>query len=148
MKSLIQHENPWITFGWCIAHRLELALKDSLKGTDFDNIDDLILKMYYLYRCSPKKLPQLKEFVEIYSDSFEFLDGGVKPKKTSGRDGLLIRCERLILSLINTAFLCRIWKIYPKISHIQQKKDKLSKVSTTNGRKLAHHYWPVYLWRF
>ena len=145
---MIQHENPWITFGWCIAHRLELALKDSLKGTDFDNIDDLILKMYYLYRCSPKKLPQLKEFVEIYSDSFEFLDGGVKPKKTSRRDGLLIRCERLILSLINTAFLCRIWKIYPKISHIQQKKDKLSKVGTTNGRKLAHHYWPVYLWRF
>ena len=20
VKSLIQHENPWITFGWCIAH--------------------------------------------------------------------------------------------------------------------------------
>ena len=84
VKSLIQHENPWITFGWCIAHRLELALKDSLKGTDFDDIDDLILKMYYLYKCSPKKLCQLKELVEIYSDSFEFLDGGVKPKKASG----------------------------------------------------------------
>ena len=40
--------------------------------------------MYYLYKCSPKKLCQLKELVEIYSDSFEFLDGGVKPKKASG----------------------------------------------------------------
>ena len=80
---MIQHENPWITFGWCIAHQLELALKDSLKGTDFD-IDDLILKMYYLYQRSPKKLRQLKELVDIYSDSFEFLDGGVKPKKASG----------------------------------------------------------------
>ena len=84
VKSLIQHENPWITFGWCITYQLELALKDSLKGTDFDDIDDLILKMYYLYKGSPKKLCQLKELVEIYSDSFEFLDGGVKPKKASG----------------------------------------------------------------
>ena len=73
-----------MTFGWCVTHRLELALKDSLKGTDFDDIDDLILKMYYLYKCSPKKLCQLKELVEIYSDSFEFLDQGVKPKKASG----------------------------------------------------------------
>ena len=58
VKSLIQHENPWITFGWCIAHRLELPLKDSLKGTDFDDIDDLILKMYYLcknYTTSPRR---------------------------------------------------------------------------------------------
>ena len=54
VKSLIQHENSWITIGWCIAHRLELARKDSLKGTDFDNINDLILKMYYLYKCSQK----------------------------------------------------------------------------------------------
>ena len=40
--------------------------------------------MYYLYKRSPKKLCQLKELVEIYSDSFEFLDGGIKPKKASG----------------------------------------------------------------
>ena len=43
------------------------------------------------------------------------------------------------------AFLCSIWKICPKISHIQQKKDKLSKVGTINGQKLTYHYWLVYL---
>ena len=40
--------------------------------------------MYYLYKRSLKKLRQLKELVEIYSDSFEFLDASVKSKKASG----------------------------------------------------------------
>ena len=148
VKSLIQHEKPWIIFEWCIAHRLELALKDGLKGTGFHDINDLILKMYYLYKRSPKKLRQLKELVEIYSDSFDILDRGVKPKKALGTWWIAHKTRGLILSLINTAFLCSIWKICPKISHIQQKKDNLLKVGTINGRKLAYHYWPLYLWRF
>jgi hypothetical protein len=84
VKTLLQQENPWITFGWCVAHRLELALKDSLKGTSFDDVDELILRVYYLYKRSPKKLRQLKELAEIYSDSFEFVEGGYRPKKASG----------------------------------------------------------------
>ena len=31
---------------WCLAQRLELAVKDSLKGTAFDSINDMLLKLY------------------------------------------------------------------------------------------------------
>ena len=83
VKTLLQEENEWITFGWCVAHRLELALKDSLKGTGFADVDEMILNLYYLYKKSPKKLRQLKELVSLYDD-FEFNEGGFRPKKASG----------------------------------------------------------------
>ena len=41
VKAILKEENPWLTFGWCVAHHLELAQKDSLKGTAFDDIDDI-----------------------------------------------------------------------------------------------------------
>ena len=44
-----------------------------------------------------KKLRQLKELVEIYSDSFEFLDGGVKPKKASGTQWIAHKMQVLDL---------------------------------------------------
>ena len=34
---------------WCIAHQLELALKDALKGTFFSEMDEMLLLTYYLY---------------------------------------------------------------------------------------------------
>ena len=114
VKSLIQHENPWITVGWCITHQLKLALKDSLKGTDFDDTNDLILKMYYLYKRSPKKLHQLKKLVAIDSNSFEFLDGGVKPKKASGTQWIAHKMRALDL-------------IIDKYSLLMQHLENLSK---------------------
>ena len=38
VKTKLQTENEWLTFGWCVAHRLELALKDALTGTTFDKL--------------------------------------------------------------------------------------------------------------
>ena len=46
---------PWIAFAWCMAHRLELAIQDALNDTFFDEIDDMILRIFYLYQKSPKK---------------------------------------------------------------------------------------------
>ena len=63
--TLLQNEKKCVSFGWCVAHRLELALKDSLSGTSFDCVDEVILNIYYLYKKSPKKLRQLKELVTI-----------------------------------------------------------------------------------
>ena len=37
---------------WCLAHRLELAVKDAVKATAFASIDDLLLRLYYLYEKS------------------------------------------------------------------------------------------------
>ena len=52
-------------FRWCVVHHLELALKDSLKGTSFDNADELILRIYQLYKGSLKKLWQLKDILKF-----------------------------------------------------------------------------------
>ena len=48
---------------WCLAHRLELAVKDSFKNTSFDQIDDMLLKLYYMYEKSPKKCRQLEYII-------------------------------------------------------------------------------------
>ena len=42
--------------------------KDSLQGTVFDEIDEVILRMHYLYKKAPKKLRQLKLLVVIYDE--------------------------------------------------------------------------------
>ena len=42
VKTLLQESNEWLGFGWCVAHRLKLSLKDSLKATSFTDVDDMI----------------------------------------------------------------------------------------------------------
>ncbi|XP_057317246.1 E3 SUMO-protein ligase KIAA1586-like [Hydractinia symbiolongicarpus] len=56
VKMVLREESEWLVFIWCIAHRLELALSDALKGTDFDIVDEMLLRTYYLYQKAPKKL--------------------------------------------------------------------------------------------
>lgn len=83
--GLLQKNQPWIIYVWCIAHRLELSLKDALKGTSFDDVDDMLLRLYYLYENSPKKLRQLREIHDIYEQIVDFEIGGVRPKRASGK---------------------------------------------------------------
>ena len=69
--SRLKSTLPWVIYIWCVAHRLEL----SLKGTVFDDVDDVLLRLYYLYENSPKKLRQLRDLHRIYGESFEFEEG-------------------------------------------------------------------------
>ena len=39
---------------WCMAHGLELAIKDTLKEKNFDLVDEMLLRLYYIYDKSPK----------------------------------------------------------------------------------------------
>ena len=39
-----------------LAHRLELSVKNALKGTFFKEIDGLLLEVYYEYEKSPKNV--------------------------------------------------------------------------------------------
>ena len=48
---------------WCLAHRLELAVKN----TAFDHIDNMLLKVYYVYEKSPQKCRQL-EYINVLKD--------------------------------------------------------------------------------
>ena len=84
VQALFKREFSWFLFVWCVAHRLELALKDALSTTYFKKVDEVLLRLYYLYENSPKKLRGLKELHLAYKDTFQFVEGSVKPKRASG----------------------------------------------------------------
>lgn len=83
--ALLKRDHPWIIYVWCVAHRLELALKDALKGTCFDSVDEVLLRLYYLYENSPKKLRQLRDLHSLYKQTFEFEEGAIRPKQACGK---------------------------------------------------------------
>ena len=86
LKGLVEQKLPWVFWMWCLAHRLELAIKDALKTTSFTLIDEMLLRLYLLYEKSPKKCWELEEIMthlkECLSDTSG--DGGVKPVRACG----------------------------------------------------------------
>ena len=76
--------NPWLTFGWCVLHRLELALKDGLgKNELFQDVEEMILRFHYIYKKSPGKLRQLKSLY-MFEENGDFTRNVYRPKKASG----------------------------------------------------------------
>ena len=61
VQALMKEEMLWTAFVWCMAHRLELAIQDTLKDMFSDKVDDLILRIFYLYQKSPKKTQGIKD---------------------------------------------------------------------------------------
>ena len=60
MKSKLQSIFSWLFWGWCFSHRLELACKDSFTSSLFKEISEMLLRLYYLYKKSPRNLMNLK----------------------------------------------------------------------------------------
>lgn len=84
LKGLVEGHSGWVLWVWCMAHQLELAVKDAPKGTAFYLIDDLLLKLYYLYEKSPKKCRELQDIVTDLKECLRFDDDGIKPICASG----------------------------------------------------------------
>ena len=84
LKGPVEAQLEWMFWMWCFAHRLKLAVKDALKGTAFDAIDDMLLKLYYLYEKSPKKCRELEEVIADLKECLCFENSGVKPVHASG----------------------------------------------------------------
>ena len=84
LKGQVEARLDWIFWMWCLAHRLELSIKDTLKSTSFDAIDELLLRLYYLYEKSPKKCRELEDLVNDLKDCFECDDGGIRPLRANG----------------------------------------------------------------
>ena len=88
LKALLRKEMPWVVVFWCLAHRLELALKDALKNTLFTQVDEMLLGAYYLYENSPKKCVELNEVVSALRQCLECTDlpveGGNRPLRAFG----------------------------------------------------------------
>ena len=84
LKGLVENQLQWIFWMWCMAHRLELAIKDALKGTFFDNIDEMLLRLYYLYEKSPKRCRELEDIITDLKECLCFDNAGVRPVRASG----------------------------------------------------------------
>ena len=84
----LQQIAPWIEVFWCLAHQLELSLKDALKGTPFSSIDEMFLRVYYLYEKSPKKCRELETVIEELQACFTHTEfptkSGHKPLRACG----------------------------------------------------------------
>jgi len=50
-----------------------------MSGTWFDSIDDMLLKLYYLYEKSPKKSCELMDIINDLKEFLSFDDNGVTP---------------------------------------------------------------------
>ena len=88
LKMYLQQTAPWIEVFWCLAHRLELSLKDAVKDTLFVSIDEMLLRVYYLYEKSPKKCRELETVIEELQACFTVEEfpkkGGHKPLRACG----------------------------------------------------------------
>ena len=84
MKGLVEKELPWVFWMWCLAHRLELAVKDALKQTSFDLIEEMLLRLHYVYERSPKKCRQLEEIIADLQQCLTLDDAGIRPVRASG----------------------------------------------------------------
>lgn len=67
-----------------MAHHLELAIKDAIRPTAFALVDELLLRLYYLYEKSLKQCRELEDIISNLKACFTFDDAGVKPVRASG----------------------------------------------------------------
>ena len=88
LKGYLTEDIPWFIVSCCLAHRLELSVKDALKDTFLKEIDELLLQVYYVYEKSPKKCHELKEIVDnlkqCLTDTEMPTKGGIRPLRASG----------------------------------------------------------------
>ena len=79
MRGKLQAALPWLFWAWCYAHRLELACKDAFSSCLFQDIDEMLLRLYYLYEKSPRKCRELSDLIVDFKEVFEFPEGGNLP---------------------------------------------------------------------
>ena len=130
LKGLVEERLPWMFWMWCLAHRLELAVKDALKGTAFDAIDEFLLRLYYLYEKSPKKCRELEDIITDLRECLNFDDAGVKPLRSSG--------SRWVSHKLN-AMKRVISKFGAYTNHINALSED-SSVKSTDRAKLKGYY--------
>ena len=85
MKKILHEKSPWLVFIWCMAHRLELALAEAFRNTEFETIDNVLLRIFYMYQKGLKKLREIRELCDIYKEAMIFDEAGIKPLKASGK---------------------------------------------------------------
>lgn len=81
LKGLIQQKILW---SWCYAHRLELVCKNAFTSSLFKAIKEMLMRLFYLYEKSPKKIRELEELIKDLKVLFELPLGGNIPVQAHG----------------------------------------------------------------
>ena len=84
IKERLQKSLPWMFWSWCYAHRLELASKSGLISPLFKSVEEMLLRLYYLYHKSPKKTHELVSLVEDLKNVFNLPKAGNVPIRSEG----------------------------------------------------------------
>ena len=95
MKDKMQSKLPWLMWQWCYGHRVELACKDALCSKVIKNGMELLLRLYYLYHKSPKKLRELEDIIADLREAYSFPIGGNVPVRCSGTRWIAHKCKAL-----------------------------------------------------
>ena len=84
MRAKLQGVLEWLFWAGCYAHRLELASKNGIASSLFKEIEELLLRLYYLYEKSPKKTRELASIVQDLKEAFDFPGTGNVPLQSQG----------------------------------------------------------------
>ena len=84
LKGQMQRALPWLFWGWCYVHRLELACKDAFSSSLFSTVQEVLLRLYYIYEKSPKKSRDLESIVSDLEQAFDLAKGGNRPIRSCG----------------------------------------------------------------
>ena len=64
MRGYLEVSVPWVIALWCLAHCLQLSMKNALKDTTlFSVIDEILLQGYCLYEKSTKKCHRVRRLL-------------------------------------------------------------------------------------
>lgn len=86
---------PWLSVTHCFNHKLKLAVKDRVDKIFFKDVDNLLFKLHYLHRKSPKHLRRLNIFEEIGDQSMP------KPYKSYGTQWITHKIKAMEIALSN-----------------------------------------------
>lgn len=84
LKGYLEQNCPWIVTFWCLAHCLELSIKDALKSTYFSTIDDVLMRLYYLYENSAKNVENWMMLYKTSNFVLQNLNQDHMPQKEIG----------------------------------------------------------------
>jgi len=137
---------PWLVSFWCLAHQLELAVKDVLTSSNlYTMIDEMLMHAYYLYEKSPKKCHELDEVVTSLRQCLE--EDDMPATKTRGNRPLRA-CETRFLSHKVTDLLSVMVHTLITLLHLQKISpwnlliNRSSKVMFANG-EIERYSWIV-----
>ena len=119
----------WLVFVWCISHRLELALQDSLEET-LSPVKNTLTNLFYLYKKSSKKTSRV-------ASAIRRVEGSVRLRRWASETGANSQGTRWIAHLIHsmTGFIDKFAVYLQHIENVIADTSKKCDHTTLEGKR-------------